>query len=102
MASKHPPSGNVNQPKMPRSSGVFRPSFALSFATLTIILFVTLLYLFAHKLIHKYAKKFKIGQIGFLSLKELEWTSHHTPCKDPHRGGVASPVKMMKQIKPSE
>jgi len=93
MASNHPPSGDINQPKTPRSSGVFGHSFALSFATLTIIIFVTLFYLFAPKLIRKYAKKFKIGQIGFLSLKELEWRSHHTPCKDPgtpRRSGFTS------------
>ncbi|KNZ59490.1 hypothetical protein VP01_171g3 [Puccinia sorghi] len=93
MASKQPPSGNVNQPKTPRSSGVFRHSPALSFGTLAIILFVTLFYLLAPKLIRKYAKKFKIGQIGFLSLKELEWTSHRTSCKDPgtpRRSGFTS------------
>ncbi|PLW06226.1 hypothetical protein PCANC_27453 [Puccinia coronata f. sp. avenae] len=68
---------------MSSSSETSRHSFAISFTILITIIIVTLFYLFAPKLIRKHAKKFKIGQIGFLSLKELEWTSHHVSSKEP-------------------
>ncbi|WAQ87924.1 hypothetical protein PtA15_9A48 [Puccinia triticina] len=82
MSSKPPlASGNAHQTKMSGSFGPSRRSLAITFTFM--LTFVTLFYVFAPKLVRKYARKFKIGQIGFLSLKDLEWTSSpHIPGYD--------------------
>ncbi|KAH9447797.1 hypothetical protein Pst134EB_021796 [Puccinia striiformis f. sp. tritici] len=58
------------------------PSLALSFTIVVIV--VTSLCIFAPKLIRKYATRFKIGHVGFLSLNELEWSSQPITTQDDH------------------
>ncbi|EFP90962.2 uncharacterized protein PGTG_17234 [Puccinia graminis f. sp. tritici CRL 75-36-700-3] len=88
MSSEPSLSGNHNQTKISSSFGPFRRSLAFSL-TLAVIL-TSLFYLLAPKLIRKYARRFKIGQIGFLSLKDLEWTSSHQNISTKHQDGFTT------------
>ncbi|KAA1078354.1 hypothetical protein PGT21_033935 [Puccinia graminis f. sp. tritici] len=88
MSSESSLSGSHDQTKIPSSFGHFRRSLALSL-TLAVIL-TSLFYLLAPKLIRKYARRFKIGQIGFLSLKDLEWTSSHQNISTKHQDGFTT------------
>lgn len=70
----HPPS----QPKLIGLSGL--RSFVAFFTP--IIFCVTLFYVIAPKLLRKYSSNLRVGQLGFLSLKGLEWSIPRAPFKN--------------------